>query len=405
MESATTETTKRLRFDTTVRSPDDDASTPLSAAKNTIQVHCESLQPKVSQITSRLGKQHLLLLHKIHSKQQQAKNLEADALLIPRSARVKFALSVSKLAESDTEYIRLRDDTNVLVDNFQKELKRKIISCAQLESRLFTTKLQTDFASSLRVAVNALLICDSALQVSQLAKVVNTLLERYATTLLKYIELNVVDFRRVYQQHHTLAQLPLPFPTTSNGSQVVPSSSMDHSITKIARAIQNIFVEPWSKFLDVQKRVNMNLELQKLSSNHFDSVATDETNMLVDSEAPVDPPQLQSLIKAQVAKQTQSLQKELQRLRAQLPQSTKNVQRGRANGPSQSTRPRPRSRSNQRRKNKDGVAAPDKDSTVDNSGNRPSISTTNSTNESNSNNTRSRRNRRKSKRRSNANSS
>ena len=97
METATAVQTKRLWFDITVHSTNNDVLTPLMAAKKTLQVHAESLQPQISTITSKLGKQHLLLLHQIHSKQLQAKKLESDALFIPRSARVGFTLSTSKL--------------------------------------------------------------------------------------------------------------------------------------------------------------------------------------------------------------------------------------------------------------------------------------------------------------------
>ena len=97
METATAVQMKRLRFNTMVHSPNNDVPTPLMDAKKMLQVHAESLQTQISTITSKLGKQHLLLLHQIHSKQLQAKKLENDALFIPRSARVGFTLSTSKL--------------------------------------------------------------------------------------------------------------------------------------------------------------------------------------------------------------------------------------------------------------------------------------------------------------------
>ena len=123
MDSATTKQNKRLRFDSSVRSPEDQSTaTPLASAKQTLEAHCASLQPQIAHLLSRLGKQHLTLLHQIWTRTRQAKKLEDDEQFIPRSARVKFALTTSKLAETDAEYIRLRDNTTVLVENFQNYL-------------------------------------------------------------------------------------------------------------------------------------------------------------------------------------------------------------------------------------------------------------------------------------------
>ena len=149
MNDATTDRNKRLRFDTSVRSPDDEAVTPLAAAKKTLATHCASLQPQIASLLLRLGQQHLSYLHRIWSKQQQISKLENDEQFIPRSARVQFVLTSSKLAEKDEEYLRLRDDTAILVLNFQKELKRKIVSTSKLESRLTKVKLRSDFVSAI----------------------------------------------------------------------------------------------------------------------------------------------------------------------------------------------------------------------------------------------------------------
>ena len=92
------------------------------------------------------------------------------------------------------EYIHLKADTQVLVKIFQKELKHKILSCVQLESRLLMKQLQSDFVNSFQVAIHAIIICDPALQVSQLDKVANTVSKRYSATLLKFLQLTATEF-------------------------------------------------------------------------------------------------------------------------------------------------------------------------------------------------------------------
>jgi hypothetical protein len=67
----------------------------------------------------------------------------------PRSARVNFALSASKLVEQDAEYTRLVDETSTLVTTFQSALKTKNIVIAQLEVSTLQKQLCSDFATSL----------------------------------------------------------------------------------------------------------------------------------------------------------------------------------------------------------------------------------------------------------------
>ena len=405
MNAATTDQNKRLRFDTSVRSPDDEVTTPLASAKKTLLSHCESLQPQIATLLSRLGKQHLLLLQKIWSKRRQAQKLEDDDQLIPRSARVKFALTSSKLVEQDAEYIRLRDDTAVLVTNFQKDLKRKIVSVAKLEARLTLTKLRLDLASALQVAVQAFIIVDPALSTILCDKIVNTLLERYSEFLLSHLEISLDEFRTLYRQHHTIVQLPTPFSDTlQSTTSDTPSapSKVCQSIVKINRILCDVFVSPWTKFLSIQTRLDMDLALQSLTVSHFDTSATDETTMLVDSEPPADPIQLKALIQQQVSKHTTKLQKEIQRLRSQLP-TTLNTPPTPCSNSKNQTRDRPRRGPNQ--KNKSGAGVNNNDSDADKGNKSQKTNRRRSlSNESKKRNSNTSRNRNTSSRQSNNNS-
>ena len=408
MNSATTDQNKRLRFDTSARSPDDEVTTPLASAKKTLTTLCESLQPQIATLLLRLGKQHLLLLHKIWMKNKQAQKLENDDQLIPRSARVKFALSTSKLVEEDAEYIRLRDDTAVLVSNFQKDLKRKIVSVAKLEVRLTMNKLRLDLASAIRVAVQAFIITDPALSTNQCDKIVNTILERYSKSLLTHLETNLEEFRLLYRQHHTISQFPSPFMETTQSTpseSPAPTSKVLQAISKINRALCDVFVSPWAKFLSIQTRMDMDLALQALTVSHFDTNKTDEANMLVDSEPPADPKQLKDLIQQQVSKETPKLQKELQRLQAQLPSSNTNSS---ANPSSSSPSLSKNSSRDQSRKgpiqNKSGVGG-NNNASVDDKGKKNQRRRQRSTNASKKRNSNSSRSKSTSSRRSTNNSS
>ena len=407
MNDATTDRNKRLRFDTSVRSPDDEAVTPLAAAKKTLATHCASLQPQIASLLLRLGQQHLSYLHRIWSKQRQISKLENDEQFIPRSARVQFVLTSSKLAEKDEEYLRLRDDTAILVLNFQKELKRKIVSTSKLESRLTKVKLRSDFVSAIRVSIQAFIIVDPALDSKNCDQIANTILDRYFNPLLSHLDISLEDFRLLYRQHHTIAQLPAPYPdtlhSTGSNAQTAPSA-VCHSISKINRALCDVFISPWTKFLTVQKRMDMDIALQALTVSHFDTSATDEANMIVDNEPPADPPQIKDLIQQQVSKETAKLQQEIQRLRAQV-QSTDHKRQSTPSSSSSKNVARDRTRKGPNQQNKSGAGDSNKDSNVAKTNkSRKTRSRHSSSNESKKKNTNSSRNNNTRSNQSNTNS-
>jgi hypothetical protein len=126
----------------------------MAAARQLLHAHCASLQPEIATILSRLGLDRLQNLHKFSHKEIQSKKIEDDVNFIPRSARVNFALSTSKLVEQDAEYTRLSDETTVIVTAFQAALKTKILDVAKLEVSALKTKIESDFAVSLAFSAN-----------------------------------------------------------------------------------------------------------------------------------------------------------------------------------------------------------------------------------------------------------
>ena len=94
----------------------------MGAAKESIRKSVASLLPNAATILSRLGKEFVVDLHKHFAKDKQAKKYDEDEKYIPISARVKFALSGSKLVEQDQEYISLVGSTSDLVNKFHQDL-------------------------------------------------------------------------------------------------------------------------------------------------------------------------------------------------------------------------------------------------------------------------------------------
>jgi hypothetical protein len=326
---------KRTRFDASALTPaDTKALTPMAAARQSLISHCESLQPEIATILSKLGLERLQILHKLSHKSTQAKKIEEDTTFIPRSARVNFALSASNSVNKDEEYIRLVDETNNLTTAFQLALKTQILSVAKLEASTLQKQLCSDFATSIRLAVEACLLCEDKVTIN-VDTTVNTLLTEYSNQLLAHLDMNLGAFQDLYKRTHTLtvlpAAVPLVIPTDRHSHRVtLPSQATLLAFAKLHRTLDTVFLAPWAIYIDVQARNAVSLQIKQLGENHFAPKITEETAMLVDAEGAVEPQLLKDFIQKQIDSHNKSLKAELKDLRSRVatPKVAKNDQRG-----------------------------------------------------------------------------
>ena len=340
---------KRVRFDPSASdgasTPGKSPKSPMAAATQHVQSHVASLQPQIATILSRLAKQYLLLLSKLHHKTRQLETMQNDPSFIPRSARIDFALSVTKKAEQDAELPALRDECTRIITETQQSLKNQIVLATSVEIKLFKADARELLANSFQVITKAFLIADGHSPAIQPERMVHTLLDRYHETLLSNIDCSLADFRRIYCALHSLASLPDPYPQ----SQPAPAAAeaIDHSdslfmpliqqmrdanpppppaprttedtvASSLKRTLESIFITSWSLYLRQSKTNTIDLALKKLSVEHFDSKATEAAVMEIDMEPPASRQQLDGLIRASVSKQTKKLQNEIQTLKAGL---------------------------------------------------------------------------------------
>lgn len=323
MEIATQPPPKRARFDSSVITDADKDSTPMATARNVLTSHCASLQPDIANLLSTLGKDHLLTLQKISHKNTQAKKLSDDKDLIPRSARIKFTLTTGKLAEKDEGYIRLKEETDSIIVTFQQALKTKIIAVAVIESKTLRSHAQVTFTNHLFLTTKALLICDNL--TTDPHRVVNTLLDRYSLPLLSYLDIELTDFRALYQRTHSLIAMPPPFdlPTLDDprrpAHQPMPiPSAVCQAVSTIYRVLDNTFLAPWAAHQHATNRNEIHLALKTLRATHLEPDATDAAIRMIDAEASVAPPQLRNVIDNQVYQRTLSLEKEIASLKKEM---------------------------------------------------------------------------------------
>ena len=348
---------KRTRFDPSAKPPTDTAPTtnsPTAIAVRHIDAHVASLHPEIAHILSTLAKKHLILLTKADHKKRQIERMSDDDELIPRSVRVNFEFKPSKEAAQDPEYTVLNEETATIITQFQLAMKLKIIAVTKIEARLLRRDLLVDLATALRVTTKAFLVCDGTTNPTTVDRMVNTLLDRYHETLLQNCGVTLLAFRQLYLTTHGLTSLPEPYIRPSapaayedDGMTIFArgitrtappadaanknQTAEDKEADTINRALFATFVAVFTVYLDKQKKNAIQLELKKLATEHFESTATTETAMEIDTEASADRPQLENLISTQVDKRTKTMEKEMKSLRAaisKLSTTPKNKPRG-----------------------------------------------------------------------------
>ena len=99
---------KRQRTDPTAKAPEDEKpKSPMATAKDLIQASVESLQPEAATILNRLGGEYLVCQPRHYAKTLQIDKFENNEEYIPKSVRIKFELSSSKIVKQGEEFASL----------------------------------------------------------------------------------------------------------------------------------------------------------------------------------------------------------------------------------------------------------------------------------------------------------
>jgi hypothetical protein len=338
---------KRVRVDATATNGSPSKS-PMTYAITHISDHVASLQPQIATILSRLAKQHILLLSKLHHRTKQIEKMESDTTFIPRSARVNFVLNVSKTAEQDAEFPAIRDEVLRIVEETQMSLKKQIIAATNIEIKILKQDIMKDLAVAIHVAAKAFLLAQEITTI-QPEKLGSTLLDRYHEILLSHSSCTLAAFSPIYCSENGIATLPAPFravdtarrtaaPQPDNDSLFperianpivaatfihlpTRNSVEDTIVSNLKRTLESVFITSWDLYLKRSQANAVDAALKKLSTETFDSQATESAAMEIDMEPPATRLQLDSLIQDSVAKQTNKLQRELRSLQAELKKS------------------------------------------------------------------------------------
>ena len=343
--SGTQQSNKRVRFDPTADITPDTSTSAASAARMkvpkarasaTITSHTATLLPQLSTILQTLGDKHLDLLHRQYNKSTQLLRMEPDDTIIPRSARLKFELSVPKCIEELPDFIQLRDECATELEQMKLSLRKRVIAALAIEVKFYAAELKEQLITALYTATAAILISNGNANIN-CHRAVAHLVSVHHIELLKHVKMTIEDFRVEYTRIHSLATYPslIVAPTTPNANlnngasryftqqptqqEIIPAIIEDiPQLDLIHRTIQCIFTSPFDNYLD-QHRVNtIELQLKKLVEDELTASATADAQMDVEGEDSASRTLLNELIQKESKKNTSSLVAEIQQLKQQV---------------------------------------------------------------------------------------
>ena len=343
---------KRVRVDpTTSTIPDTlDATAiakrlkvPKARASATIVAHTATLLPQLSTILKTLGEKHLDLLHRFYNKSNQLARMEPDETIIPRSARLKFELSVPKCIEELPDFQTL---SAVCISDLSKcklLFRQRVIDALKIEIKFYTTELKEHLAKVLYTAAAAVLISNGSSNVNT-HRAVAHLLSGHHEILLKHVHMNVEEFKIVYSRIHALPSFP-----SINVAVTTPNSNLDNGTSRfftqqstqqyeptvidaipqldlISRTLSCIFISPFDNYLEQHRNNIIELDLKKLVEEELSVSATTDAQMAVEEEDSASRVLLNELVRKESRKHTDELSAEIASLK-QVIQSLKG-QRG-----------------------------------------------------------------------------
>jgi hypothetical protein len=169
---------------------------PTAAAEASILSSVASLQKDIATIIEKLSKEHLILLRKLDSKKAILKKLLDNEDVIPRSARIDFGLTGSIRTEQRAEFIALKEETSVMVNNFGKELRNQVIKSIRIEINSIQDELRDHFTTTTRLIAKSYLIAEK--KTDNVDTRIYTLMEFFLTSLTVNFPMRMRQFAELY---------------------------------------------------------------------------------------------------------------------------------------------------------------------------------------------------------------
>jgi hypothetical protein len=313
---------KRVRI-TTDEATTTPSVTPSSAAHDRVVSAIVSLPDPIKQ----LAEHWCAKINTAHAKhQRQTKNLtkiSADPEFIPRSARVKFELTGSKLATGQDEFKALVTDAKKLVSDFQTGMKKVIVKAAEVECSLLNKERSDTIISAVVQFTEAFLLAKTGKPATP--KDLIYLCTAAFGKVRPYLDALTCDT----VSHQLIAETIKEDPNlvfTDEAPCFLHVSPVP--VTEFTNFCEQLFVAPLQAYDKTVKDLDVNATVKDLIELRIRGTATSTTAMALDDEPTMTSAQVESLIQASIKKQTEPLRSKIKELESKSSSSAKNQPRG-----------------------------------------------------------------------------
>ena len=344
---------KRVRFEDPTSAQNDLPSlesvssnqSPKGLALSLVRTFTVSLRKHLSPIVQKCGESNLDLLHKLITKMNQYNKMDDDPDYIPRSANlINFDFRVTKQVESHAEFFVIKADTDILMTEFKKAIKLKIMEALQLECRLLREQFYENICMNLHLVVKAQLISDQTGLDPH--KVIATIINHYFDELFDYTDLTITKMNETYKKTHALPVFPFPTntpialdnlmddndgldtPVTQPTIEALPATISKNQAQPALLLIRGIFTRPGTAYFAREEAIKIDISLKKLLNTNTLEEATEATKERLDNENSMDNELMDEMVQKKVTAKTKNLNAELGQLKKQLAELTRNSTKG-----------------------------------------------------------------------------
>ena len=329
---------KRAKTDFNVVStstPPTDSKTPKSVAQEYITAHVVSLHHHVAAILKKTSFDHVNLVHKLLNKISQKSKMVLDASLFSRSARLDFTLKSSKKVEELPDYIQLNEETNIYILAVKENLKARILMITEMEINSLRKEILEHFVKGIFLIAKTIKTGEGE-PTADIHRIVSEIIHQHHEYVLPHFDCDLPTFITTYKELLNVTTFPAQLATavaTATSQEVVIHSQffrpagrtnpevpavppvLTPDTSNIYRTIQCLFITSVERYRAQTKRNEINMNILKLDINHLTEAATAQVEMDVGNEPSVTSENLQQLIAKESKKVTESLQKEVLKLK------------------------------------------------------------------------------------------
>ena len=275
----------------------------------------------------------------------QYNKMDDDPDYIPRSANlINFDFRVTKQVESHAEFFVIKADTDILMTEFKKAIKLKIMEALQLECRLLREQFYENICMNMHLVVKAQLISDQTGLDPH--KVVSTVIHYYFDELIDYTDLTINKLNETYKKTHALPVFLFPTntpivldnlmddndgldtPVTQPTIEDLPATISKNQAQPALLLIRGIFTRPGTAYFAREEAIKIDISLKKLLNTNTLEEATEATKERLDNENSMDNELMDEMVQKKVTAKTKNLNAELGQLKKQLAELTRNSTKG-----------------------------------------------------------------------------